>query len=162
MLEEFKKCLPERIVVHLNEQKVETLSAAAVFADEYVLTHKAATATVPVKKACSVQPAVGENAKPGTSKKVRECYYCHKPGHIIANCLSLKRKDPKRPLQSSSQSKGAGLVKVKRSSELTEYRDHATPDVCFEPFISNSWVSLTGKKADQQPIKMLRDTGGSQ
>ena len=40
-MEEFKKCLPERIVVSLNEQKVETLSKAAVCADEFVLTHRA-------------------------------------------------------------------------------------------------------------------------
>lgn len=40
LLEEFKKCLPERIVVNLKGQKVNSLSAAAVLADEYVLTHK--------------------------------------------------------------------------------------------------------------------------
>ena len=39
MMEELKKCLPDRIVVYLNEQKVNSLSAAAVLADEYVLTH---------------------------------------------------------------------------------------------------------------------------
>ena len=40
VLEEFKNCLPDRIVVYLNEQKVSSLSAASVLADEYVLTHK--------------------------------------------------------------------------------------------------------------------------
>lgn len=39
LLEEFKKCLPERIVVYLNEQYVMLLSSVAVLADEYVLTH---------------------------------------------------------------------------------------------------------------------------
>lgn len=39
LLEECKKCPPELIVVHLNEQKVKTLSVAAVLADD-VLTHK--------------------------------------------------------------------------------------------------------------------------
>lgn len=40
LLEEFKRCLPDRIVVYLNEQKVSSLPCAAVLADEYVLTHK--------------------------------------------------------------------------------------------------------------------------
>lgn len=40
ILEEFKKCLPECIVVYLKEQKVSSLSEAAVLADEYVLTHQ--------------------------------------------------------------------------------------------------------------------------
>ena len=40
LLEEFKKCTPDRCVVYLNEQKVVLLNDAAVFADEFVLTHK--------------------------------------------------------------------------------------------------------------------------
>lgn len=38
LLEDFKKCLPERIVLYLNEQKVTEMSAAAVLADKFVLT----------------------------------------------------------------------------------------------------------------------------
>lgn len=48
LLEDFKGCLPENLVLHLNEQKVSTLSEAAVFADEYVLTHR----TVFFQKMC--------------------------------------------------------------------------------------------------------------
>ena len=40
ILGEFKKCLPEHIVVYLNEQKVVSLSQTAVLADEFALTHK--------------------------------------------------------------------------------------------------------------------------
>jgi len=40
ILEEFKNCLPERVVTYLNEQKVLKCSAASALADEYVLTHK--------------------------------------------------------------------------------------------------------------------------
>ena len=46
LLEDFKRCLSERIVVYLNEQKAGILSAAAVLADEYVLTHKFAFSPV--------------------------------------------------------------------------------------------------------------------
>lgn len=40
LLEDFKKCLPECIVVYINEQKVSKLSSAAVLVDEFVMTHR--------------------------------------------------------------------------------------------------------------------------
>ncbi|XP_070410018.1 uncharacterized protein [Nothobranchius furzeri] len=40
LLEEFKKCLPERLALYLNERKVSSLSSAALLADEFVLTHR--------------------------------------------------------------------------------------------------------------------------
>ncbi|CAI5663468.1 uncharacterized protein LOC102079919 [Oreochromis niloticus] len=40
LLEEFKKCLPDQVVIYLNEQKVTSLAKAAVMADEFTLTHK--------------------------------------------------------------------------------------------------------------------------
>ncbi len=40
LLEEFKNCLPEKVVVYLNEQKVTSISHAAVLADEFILIHK--------------------------------------------------------------------------------------------------------------------------
>lgn len=40
LLEEFIKCLPKRMVVYLNEQKVVLLAEASVLADEFSLTHK--------------------------------------------------------------------------------------------------------------------------
>lgn len=60
-----------------------------MFADECVYTHKTALLPVSVEKPHSVQPSVGENAKSSTSEEVRECYYCHKRGHVIVNCLSF-------------------------------------------------------------------------
>lgn len=40
LLEEFKNCLPEKVVFYLNEQKVVSLTDAARLADEFALTHK--------------------------------------------------------------------------------------------------------------------------
>ncbi len=40
LLEDFKTCLPEGVVVHLNERKVTSLLDATVLADEFVLTHR--------------------------------------------------------------------------------------------------------------------------
>ena len=42
LLEEFKNIISERIVTYLNEQKVMSLSQAALLADEFVLSHKPA------------------------------------------------------------------------------------------------------------------------
>lgn len=39
-VEDFKKSLPETMLVHFNQQRISSLSAAAVMADEYVLIHK--------------------------------------------------------------------------------------------------------------------------
>lgn len=36
------------------------------------------------------------------------------------------------------------------------------PDDCFNLFIFHGSVSLTGREEDQQHVKVLRDTGGSQ
>ena len=35
-------------------------------------------------------------------------------------------------------------------------------DKCFKPFIFDGFVSLSGEVSDQRPVKILRDTGGSQ
>ncbi len=40
LLEDFKGCLSDNLVVHLNEHKVSSLAEAAVLVDEFVLTHK--------------------------------------------------------------------------------------------------------------------------
>lgn len=90
LLEDFKNCLSERIVVYLNEQKVSTLSAAAVLADEYVLTHKS---VFPPVSAVSHLPSPPRPSKPRGLKEERECCYCHQVGHVIANCLTLKRRE---------------------------------------------------------------------
>ncbi len=46
LLEEFKNCVPESVVVHLNDQKVTSLVDAAVLADKFTLTHKSVFTTV--------------------------------------------------------------------------------------------------------------------
>ncbi|XP_047222493.1 uncharacterized protein LOC124868900 [Girardinichthys multiradiatus] len=90
LLEDFKKCIPERVLLYLNEQKVTTLASAAVLADEYVLTHKSSF-IVNEKTPVNSVP-LSQMVKTIVPKDSRECFYCHKPGHVIADCLVLKRK----------------------------------------------------------------------
>ena len=158
LMEDFKKCLPERIVVYINEQKVSQLSSAAVLADEFALTHKTVFSSGFDEK--PRQPPARQNSPPTASakKEDRECFYCHKPGHLISNCLALKRKQQVSP--SASQPKGVSLIKAE--PRISAAPDSENPDACFKPFIFDGLVSLTGESGDQCPVRILRDTGGSQ
>ena len=155
LLEDFKKNLPDRVVVYLNEQKVTTLAEASVLADEFVLTHRSSFSSnsadrVPppsVNEIGSIPFSSNRNAR-----EPRECFYCHKSGHVIANCLALKRKSD----QSVPQTKGVGLIKTGSVVPNT------VVDPCFEPFIFEGLVSLSVDSPDQRPVRILRDTGGSQ
>ncbi|XP_034097045.1 uncharacterized protein LOC117563027 [Gymnodraco acuticeps] len=89
LMEEFKRGLPDRIVGHINDQKVQSLSAAAVLADEYVLMHKTVFSPAIAENSRRMPGApVGQPARVFTrNKEERECHYCHQPGHLINNCL---------------------------------------------------------------------------
>uniref|UniRef100_A0A8P4FXX4 CCHC-type domain-containing protein n=1 Tax=Dicentrarchus labrax TaxID=13489 RepID=A0A8P4FXX4_DICLA len=159
LVEDFKKCLPERIVVYLNEQKVSALSAAAVLADEYVLTHKATFSSGPVEG--SHRNPVSAPSPPSPSRlqrAERKCFYCHQTGHIIADCLVLKRKEQTARV---SQPKGVGLIKAV-SCVIPECDKQEDIDVCFKPFVFDALISLTGEPADQRSVRVLRDTASSQ
>lgn len=118
--------------VHLNSQKLDSLSSAAVLADEYVLTHKSTFQSVLTKSIC-VKRVAENKTMLTTTKDDKECCYCYKTGHNIANCLALKRKE-----QNSSQTKpkGVGLIKSKPHVLGKDELD-CTPDPCFKPFC---WV----------------------
>ena len=96
-LEEFKNGLPEWLVLHLNEQKVVSLAQAAVLADEFVLTHKTVF-TAPQREPARelderrffAHPAKQREERIGNNyqrpREERECYYCHRRGHVLADC----------------------------------------------------------------------------
>ena len=64
LLEDFKSCLPSGIKTHLDEQKAY-LYQAAVWADDYTLTHKAS-----FKKIQSL-PVENVNKVPGEFKDIQ-------------------------------------------------------------------------------------------
>lgn len=81
LLEEFKNCLPDKIVLYLNEQKVVSLEQAAVHADEFVLTHKSVFSVPCVRDVFSSSPFERRQKSPksvprnvfSTSGGNREC-----------------------------------------------------------------------------------------
>lgn len=100
-------------------------------------------------------PVTTQIAKPEGEKfkETRDCFYCHKRGHVIADCLALKHKQ-------KGQKKEVAFVKSVDSDLLSEKDD--IPDPSFLPFLLKGFISFTGKKEDQVEIQMLRDTGAAQ
>ncbi len=88
-----KNCISEKIVVYLNEQKVFFLADAAVFADEFVLTHKVVFLSPRSSPRTSADRSYNSKLTPVTQKydqlldnplAARECFYCHEKGILIA------------------------------------------------------------------------------
>lgn len=107
-------------MVYLNEQKVTTLQEAAVLAEEFALTHKSifvgkheTSSHEKTLRNADSQPQQPTGGPP-SPKSDRQCFYCHKTGHVIADCLSLKREQ--QPPQ-AKQVKGLGLIKTVSPSD---------------------------------------------
>lgn len=151
-----KNCIPERVVMYLNEQKATTLSQASVFADEFALTHKNVLIPARPDKTASLPVTSSNQPRPKSNlpkaKEDRECFYCHKSGHLIADCLMLKRK------QQGFTTKSVGFVKTVDAEKFESDK----PDCSYEPFLMEGFISVSGKPTEQVRVKMLRDTGTTQ
>lgn len=90
-------------MVYLNEQEVSTLQQASSFADEFAPTHK----TMFVKRdssACEFAHKSDACQRPGEplvtcapvptlrAKNDRLCFFCNKPGHIVADCFKVTKR----------------------------------------------------------------------
>ena len=100
------------------------------------------------------------------------CNYCKKTGHIISECLALKRKKERENLDSAKPT-GLTSLKAKPQSCIQEKnpiltrtcKESVSEDSImeiYEPFLSDGFVSLNSDSAQSTPIKILRDTGASQ
>ncbi len=152
LIEDFKNLLPDKIDVYLNEKKVSTLAEAAVCADEFTLTHKNVFVTsrephyfVPCEKNKMLK-----SPKQAKSGEVRQCFYCHEIGHLMAMCPSLRKKN-----QGKSTKSVGFLHKVNSNSD-------SNIDAVYDPFICQGTISLSRLSQDAVPVTMLRDTGASQ
>ena len=94
------------------------------------------------------------------------CNYCKRSGHIISECLSLKRK---KEYQEGPKPTGLTSLRLKPQSSILDEnpisaKTSETDSVMeiYEPFLSDGFVSLNSDSAQSTPIKILRDTGASQ
>ena len=111
LVEEFKRCIQSDVKTFLDEKQVETLEEAACLADDYYLTHKVSfiakpkpTSSHPQNKFMSGNssgmPSQSNTPKPNSTSETKSqyplsrptCNYCKKPGHLVSECLKLRRK----------------------------------------------------------------------
>ena len=184
LVEEFKRCIQSDVKTFLDEKQVETLEEAARLADDYYLTHKVSFIAKPkptyshpqnkfMSGNSSGMPSQSNTPKPNSTSETKSqyplsrptCNYCKKPGHLVSECLKLKRK------LESDEAKPTGLttlrprpqssVKTNTIDIVTKPKSDSTMEI-FEPFMLNGFVSLSGDNCPPTPIKILRDTGASQ
>ena len=96
------------------------------------------------------------------------CNYCKQSGHIISECIALKRKREKER-QESPKPTGLTSLRLKPQSSiqgenpiLAKTSETDAVMEIYEPFLSDGSVSLNSDFAQSTPIKILRDTGASQ
>ena len=176
LVEEFKRCINSDIKFFLDEKQVETLEAAARLADDYALTHKVSFISKSNPSRRPFFPQSGSKHSPSNptssysqtftpkSKSSGEnkdqnplsqptCNYCKKTGHIISECLHLKRKKNKRGLNLQV----LPLYGQNHSHVLRKKIRPETDSVMeiYEPFLSDGFVSLNSDYAQSTPIKIL-------
>ena len=120
----------------------------------------------------SGMPSQSNTPKPNSTSETKSqyllsrptCNYCKKPGHLVSECLKLKRK------LESDEAKPTGLTTLRprpQSSIKTNTIDIGTKPRSdsamenFVPFMLNVFVSLAGDNCAPTPIKILRDTEAS-
>ena len=180
LLEEFKKCIPERIVMYLNEQKVNTVSEAAVCADEFALTHRSNFSPMhresrgnqgkngkPWNKAKSPNSPPrngnGNSAGAGNSGEARKCFACNEEGHLIRDCPSRSQSNEKESQnQRYRKPKAVSFVRNVAQCQPEAVSVRAETEECFGPFLFKGTVSLCDGEKEQIPITILRDTGAAQ
>ena len=183
LVEEFKRCIQSDVKTFSDEKQVETLEEAARLADDYYLTHKVSfiakpkpTSSHPQNKFMSGNsfgmPSQSNSPKPNSTSETKSqyplsrptCNYCKKPGHLVSECLKLKRKlerDEAKPTGSPLLDQGQSSIKTNTIDIVTKPKSDSTMEI-FEPFMLNGFVSLSGDNCPPTPIKILRDTGASQ
>ena len=188
LVEEFKRCKNSDIKSFLDEKQVETLDAAARLADDYALTHKVSfinksnpsrrsffphsgSKHSPSNPPGSHSQTITPKPKPSGENKDQNplsqpiCNYCKRTGHIISECLHLKRKKEKqeglKPTGLTSlRSKPQSCVKEEDPIQTERPETDSVMEI-YEPFLSDGFVSLNSDYAQSTPIKILRDTGAS-
>ena len=184
LVEEFKRCIQSDVKTFLDEKQVETSKEAAHLADDYYLTHKVSfiakpkpTSSHPQNKFTSGNssgmPRQSNTPKPNSTSETKiqyplsrlTCNYCKKPGHIVSECLKLKRKserDEAKPTGLTTlRPRPQSSIKTNTIDIVTKPKSDSTMEI-FEPFMLNGFVSLSGDNCPPTPIKIFRDTGASQ
>ena len=169
LLEEFKRSVHIDVRLHLEAQRIGTLSEAARVADDFVLTHrttnKVSSETKKTGKWNKDKKNGSAHAKDEVKSQSKEeqgkasekkCFACNKVGHFKAKCPTLKAK----PSEASAHP-NAFVKNLSDSQSRIEPVDLEKVKKQYEPFVSVGYVSLSGSD-EARKVKVLRDTGASQ
>lgn len=181
VLEQFKMSLPAQLATYVTEKKVKTAAAAAVLADEYVLTHGGGNRgqgdaacgegrgeALPSSKSLSAgaaDPVQWDQGRSGKLDPALVCNYCFDKGHWKKECPVLRRRGWSGYSTTKPSAVAVTVGVQERASAIAAVRAHTNPsthtdgiDPGYLPFVSDGFVSLVGHE-DRVPVKVLRDTG---
>lgn len=160
VLEQYLNTLPYDIKIYLCEKEVDSLDRAAFLAENYDLIHKANRKSFPDQNTTRIGKPLGtENAGKSMNSSnfdTRTCNYCKKPGHFVASCPKLERKEQYRP---DTKPVNNYVFKPTDMSDPVL----ATSNECqqlFQPFRFKGSVSAS-EDSPSIPVNILRDTGAS-
>ncbi len=108
-----------------------SLTEAAIFADEFVLTHKVVFSPLRssrrvMERSHNPKTVIVQNDEQGPDS--RECFYCREKGHLIAACPVLQRKNQRKA------HKSVAFVRTHSSESMLSI------DPTFEPFVCDGTV----------------------
>ncbi|VDI14070.1 Hypothetical predicted protein [Mytilus galloprovincialis] len=180
LLEEFKQCVHLDLKTHLDDKTVGTIHDAAVISDNYTLSHKRSFKGQNVNTSSGNyknQSTERTNSKPVAQNKSQSnynmsspkfdtfekksliCAYCKKNGHLMADCLRLKKKNERDNKPKSSACTTPYITSTLEcpvsqafKSSFCDYMEE------YKPFMSDGFISIVDDTT-LQPIKILRDTG---
>ena len=146
VLEEFKRKVSFPIKLHIDDRDETNLMKAAEIADKYSLTHRASgeRKPEPLVKSSAGSAGSGKTVESGAGSSIF-CSFCKKTGHLIRNCPNPKCKIAKGQV---TFTKPVATFIVANSNHL------------FDPFYTQG--SVTTDRKVKHPLKIIRDTGGSQ
>lgn len=163
--------MPENIATHICEQKVKTAMEAAALADDYALMHERHYGERRARKVFAEATGLCDDYSPAYSGRTemldrstrradKVCSYCHKKGHLRADCYALRAKSrhPGGQVKGACVAVSVSKVPVLRSEgEGVQQRVLSGGLDAFLPFVSDGFVSLVGSDK-KVPVKILRDT----
>lgn len=86
------------------------------------------------------------------------CHFCHKKGHVKADCFAFKKKN--KPLNVKSAALATSVVKVSSDPLTSQVQEEVSIDKAYLPFVSTGFVSLT-EQGEKVPVTILRDSAAS-
>ena len=167
LVEEFKRCIQSDVKTFLDEKQVETLEEAARLADDYYLTHKVSFIAKPkptfshpqnkfMSGNSSGMPSQSNTPKPNSTIETKSqyplsrptCNYCKKPGHLVSECLKLKRKlqrDEAKPTGLTTlRPRPQSSIKTNTIDIVTKPKSDSTMEIFLTIYVE--WFCITFRR----------------